>query len=149
MITSYFKKPDFFLSVLECSPVVFCPDAAAATLNSMSHPVKKERGRPEPWWPPPACGPEAGDLFNSQPQQLRFIRNSFTHWMLIGGNGTIKRLTVRGEQICRLKKQKMDWFELGMDCVLLPSLSVLATLKKSWVIVIGIMQINHSHAYIS
>lgn len=89
VITSYFKKPDFLLSVLECSPVVLCPDAA---LNSMSHPVKRERGRPEPQWPPPACGPDAGDLFSSQPHRLRFIRNSFTHWMLIGGNGNMKRL---------------------------------------------------------
>lgn len=82
MITSYFKKPDFLLSVL----------AAAATLTSMSHPVKRERGRPEPRWPPPVCGPDAGDLFSSQPQQLCFIQNSFTHWMLMGGNGNMKRL---------------------------------------------------------
>lgn len=61
----------------------------------------------------------------------------------------VNGLTVRGEQIYRLKKQKMDRFEWGMDCVLPPPSLCLPLLKKGWVIVIGIMQINHSHADVS
>lgn len=73
---------------------------------------------------PPACWPDAGDLFSSQPQRPHFILTSFTRGVLIGGEMEYKEaeearrvdaLRVSGEQIYRLKKRKMDWFELETE----------------------------------